>query len=1081
MATKKAPENPRPQEDFLDAQDILKNAPIGIFTSTPEGRYLSVNSALVRMRGYSSPEEMIAAITDIATQVYVDPKDREQFILLLEEQGEVTNHECRFRRNDGTILWVSRNARVVKDKDGLIVAYQGFTTDITERRQAECEKEETDKRFRLMFTNAPMPYQSLDEQGNFLDVNQTFLDALGYSRDELIGKNFGDILHPDWRGHFKDNFPRFKAVGEILGVEFEMVKKDGTTILVFFNGKIQRDDQGRFLRTHCIFQDVTEQKRTEEYLQQVLDATNDGIWDYDLVTGRFAYSERFARMLGYASAEIQDFGCFCEDNIHPEDTDTFREAFEGYVAGRLPTYAIELRLKTKQGGYKWIYTRGRALQRDALGKALRVVGAHTDISGLKQTEEALRRSENLLRNVFEILPIGLWIADKNGTLLRGNPAGVAIWGMEPKVDQSEYGVFKARRLPTGEEIAPGDWALAHTVNRGVTIVDELLEIDAFDGKKKIILNYTAPVLNEEGKIEAAIVVNRDITTRYKAEEELRKSEERFRSLFENSPTAYQSLDEVGRFIDVNKRLCELLGYSSDELLRKNFSELWSERTRHFFLETFENFKLCGRGTGEMELVHKDGSIKFFLLEGRVQHDVYGKFVRTHCILTDISERKQAEQDLFLAKEQAEAANRAKSEFLANMSHELRTPFNGIMGILQLLQTTPLNAEQKRFIDMGLKSANRFIRLLTDILDISRIEAGKLEIFPEPFNPRELHDSIADLFIIAAREKGILLEFSLDPLIPEQLMGDAARIRQILFNLVGNALKFTNKGSIKVEMAPLSRQKTNECRILFSVTDTGVGIPDDKLKILFQPFVQVEGSYTRSYQGAGLGLAIVKRLVDLMDGNMSVVSTVDKGTTVYVVLSLKLPAGESIPDQQGTARLAEPRQSMRILLAEDEPSNAAPTMKLLEKAGHDVTLAEDGKQVLDLLAVQDFDVILMDIQMPVLDGVEATRRIRAMEVRGSRFSGSTVEETAVDGVDVGAQRGAPDGVAPNATQPLATPAPTVNREPLNREPRIPIIALTAYAMAGDREIFLEAGMDDYLAKPVRMEDLAKALRLVVKTT
>ena len=261
---------------FSDPHDILMNAPVGIFTSTPEGRYISANPALARMYGYDSPEELIESVTDIAGQVYVDPADRKDFIRLMKEQDEVVNHESRRLRRDGAIFWVSMNARAVRDEEGRIVACQGFATDISDRKLAEQRERVSEERFRLMFMNAPMPYQSLDEQGNFLDVNQTFLDVLGYSRGELIGRNFSDILHPDWVDHFRENFPRFKAVGEVLGVEFEMVKSDGTTILVFFNGKIQRDNQGEFIRTHCIFQDITEQKRIEKQLNITLKKAEEG-------------------------------------------------------------------------------------------------------------------------------------------------------------------------------------------------------------------------------------------------------------------------------------------------------------------------------------------------------------------------------------------------------------------------------------------------------------------------------------------------------------------------------------------------------------------------------------------------------------------------------------------------------------------------------------------------------------------------------------------------------------------------------------------------------------------------------------
>jgi CheY-like chemotaxis protein len=353
--------------------------------------------------------------------------------------------------------------------------------------------------------------------------------------------------------------------------------------------------------------------------------------------------------------------------------------------------------------------------------------------------------------------------------------------------------------------------------------------------------------------------------------------------------------------------------------------------------------------------------------------------------------------------------------------------------------------------MAMGAAKRLTRLLSDILDLSRVEAGKMTIHEAEFAVQELGDSVFDLFKVAARDKGVHLECLIDPDIPPRLVGDEARVRQILFNLAGNALKFTNKGGITVKIAPLPSQKPDECPILFSVSDTGIGIPEDNLDKLFQPFIQVDGTYARSHQGAGLGLAIVKRLVDLLGGNVSVLSTVGEGTTVNVVLPFTLIAGKSSPEQRETDQFREASRKLRILLAEDDPSNALPTRKLLEKSGHEVTLAEHGQHVLDLLAAHDFDVILMDVQMPVMDGVEATKRIRSQE---SEVRGQEPESRDIS----------------SELQPS-----TFN---LQRPRRIPIIALTAYAMTGDREKFLESGMDDYLAKPVKMVDLERVLEKIL---
>ncbi|WP_176637690.1 ATP-binding protein [Desulfolutivibrio sulfoxidireducens] len=392
--------------------------------------------------------------------------------------------------------------------------------------------------------------------------------------------------------------------------------------------------------------------------------------------------------------------------------------------------------------------------------------------------------------------------------------------------------------------------------------------------------------------------------------------------------------------------------------------------------------------------------------------------------------KRQQELLIIEKEKAESANNAKSEFLANMSHEIRTPLNGVFGMLQLLQTTDASDEQKEYILSAMKSTKRLTRLLTDILDISRIEAGQMRLVESEIDVKKTKESIEEVFSMAASEKGVRLVFSRDDNVPDMLIGDEARLRQILFNLVGNAIKFTDEGSVLIHASVLPFSAGADVRVLVTVSDTGIGISDEDLRKIFEPFVQVEGSYTRRFQGAGLGLSIVRKLVDLMGGDVAIESELGKGTTVYLSLPFK-KCQETISNSIGQiqGKDASKRRRLRVLFAEDDTVSLTTGKRLLEKAGYSVTPAKDGQEAVQLLTGNDFDVILMDIQMPAMDGLEATKAIREAKNLGMKS-------------------------------------------------RIPIIAMTAYAMTGDKEKFLAAGMNDYVAKPVHNVALVEAIERVM---
>ena len=423
----------------------------------------------------------------------------------------------------------------------------------------------------------------------------------------------------------------------------------------------------------------------------------------------------------------------------------------------------------------------------------------------------------------------------------------------------------------------------------------------------------------------------------------------------------------------------------------------------------------------------DGAVRWVHGLGKLEFDQDGPPVKMLGTIQDVTAEKLAEEELRQAKEAAEAANVAKSRFLATMSHEIRTPMNGIIGMTELLLDSGLNPTQRDYAEIVKTSGEHLMGLISDILDLSKIEAHKVDLAAAPLELSAIVDGVIALLALRAREKGLLLEATIAPEVPPRLLGDAGRLRQILDNLIGNAIKFTEKGGIFLSVARAGETAEN-VTLAFSVRDSGIGIPADKLTVIFDPFTQGDDSANRRFGGTGLGLAIARQLANLMGGSMSVESVEGEGSIFRFTVTLaKMPAttppGAATRGPEATGKT--PGKGARILVAEDDPTNRTLMHLILTKFGYHVDIVGDGRAVLQALAAADYDLVLMDCMMPAMNGYEATKAIRSR------------------------------------TAPV-------------RRPDIPVIALTAYAMAEDRNKCLDAGMDDYLAKPLRGETLQAML-------
>ncbi|HWQ20796.1 MAG TPA: PAS domain-containing protein [Methanotrichaceae archaeon] len=766
--------------------------------------------------------------------------------------------------------------------------------------------------------------------------------------------------------------------------------------------------------------EAAQRKETVESYRHLLMNSHQGLMIIYLNRVIFA-NKALAEITGYSVDELMAFTAKdLRDMVYPEDREMVWNHYVARLQGKDVPDAYDYRGIRKDGAIVWVEMKVSVFYKSDGTPVSQAT--YVDITKRKRAEEALKQSEERLHLAMQVAHVGvfewniqtgvnLWTPEMEamyglpaGTFARTQPAWEKLVYPE---DRAEAVKMMDRAFKTGEP-EEGEWRTVWP-----------------DGSMHWLAGRYQVFKDASGQPLQMIGVNIDITERKKMEDALRESEARFRSVLETSiDAAYRHNLQLNRYDYISPVIEQVTGFSAQEITGMGMEE--TSRRIHpedmpLVVDKVKRSIHEGKGMVEFRFLCNDGEYRWLADSFTVIRDADGRPVFRCGVILDITERKMAEDELKRAKAAAEAASQAKSEFLANMSHEIRTPMNAIIGMAGLLMDVSESPEECDCAQTIQSSGAALLTIINDILDLSKIEGGKMELEHQPFNLRDCIESSTDLFTASAQEKGLTLTYEVEDGLPEAIMGDKTRLRQVLINLIGNAVKFTDLGRVVIHAA------CRDGELHFSVEDTGIGIPADFLSKLFQPFSQIDMSTTRKYGGTGLGLAISKNLVQLMDGKIWAESSQGQGSTFHFTIKLEPAEGPVLsvdrPFKGGIPSGYSQSLPLRILLAEDNPVNQKVALKMLRKVGYSADVAANGLEVLEALERKTYDVILMDVQMPEMSGMEAAKAIR------------------------------------------------------ERWPEMPvrIIALTAYALKGDKEKCIESGMDDYISKPVQMKELANVLR------
>ncbi|KAA8746038.1 PAS domain S-box protein [Paenibacillus sp. UASWS1643] len=855
--------------------------------------------------------------------------------------------------------------------------------------------------FEQIYNQAPIGIALVAPTGQWMKVNPAFCCMLGYTSDELMDLTYQDITHPD--DSPQDMICSYELFeGKIKENQYEKryINKNGDILWTSLHVSLVRSeitDEPIYFICHIV--DITDRKmseqkllHTEEMFKLITDHAQEIIYIADQEGVCRFCSPSVQGLLGYSPEEV--IGQNNDAYFHPQDLERISQM--DLTKGNL----LNTRVRHKDGHYLWFETTYKVFGDAEHGQQILSIGR--DVSERKKQKDISAEAER-------IALIGSWEWDMVKDHITLSDQIFEIFELERTC--KPYRISDVFDVMDAEDIASLQKHITG-VKQGEPLDFEYKHIGS-DGNEKYLHLRGLITLDEHRQPVQLNGTLQDITERKRIEFKLQESVERYTSLKKYNHDAIISFNMDGNIMNANPVAVKMTGCPVAEMIGTSICRFIG--ASNLWLILGSDYEMAEKEINAVR--HTDGS-ETEVLATLAPIIINKSNVGFYLIAKDITEQKK----LLVAKETAERMNKAKSEFLAMMSHEIRTPMNGVIGMTDLLLDTPgLSGEQKEYIEIIQKSGDSLLAIINDILDFSKIESGKTDLVEDPFDLVEIVTETVQIVKPLAREKKLDVRMCVEDAIPTPVYGDAYRLKQVLINIIGNAVKFTSEGGVEVKVG-VKQQCGNNVQLYFQVKDSGIGIPVERKQQLFEPFYQLENFMTRKPQGTGLGLAISKKLVELMQGEIWIEESDEPGTIFIFTAQFKLNNGEEnsrLDQQQKKSRTS----ALRILIAEDNEVNQLVLSRIVEKKGHFVDHVADGVEAVEAVKHNSYDIVFMDVHMPRLNGFEATKAIK------------------------------------NSLHPESCPY---------------IIAVTANAVRGDMENCLKAGMDAYISKPIKIESIMQAL-------